>query len=123
MVWLMVAVGGAAGSVARYGVQRLAISYIGPGTVLGTLAVNLTGSFLLGFLATLILARFSMPTDQRLFITVGLLGGYTTFSTLSFETITLLEDGEAWRAIWTLAGNVFIGLAVAYLGILAARAL
>jgi CrcB protein len=118
----MVAVGGAAGSVIRYGVQRLAIHYVGPATILGTLSVNVTGSFALGFVVTLILERIAVSADVRTLVTVGFLGGYTTFSTLSFETVQLLDNGEYWRASWSLMANVVLGLGVAYMGVLLARA-
>ena len=122
MIWLMVAVGGAAGSVIRYGVQRLAMHFGAQGTVLATLSVNVTGSFALGFVLTLILERISVSPDVRMLVTVGFLGGYTTFSTLSYETVQLLDNGEIWRASWSLLANVVLGLAVAYMGVLLARA-
>ena len=123
MAWLMVAVGGGLGSVLRYGAQRIAANYAGPETVMGTLAVNLAGSFILGFLITLLLVRFPVSTEVRIFLTVGLLGGFTTFSTLSYQTVQLLETNSPIAAIGSLAANVILGLALAYAGILVARAI
>ena len=123
MAWLMVAVGGGMGSVLRYGAQRIAANYAGPETVMGTLAVNLVGSFILGFLMTLLLVRFPVSADVRIFLTVGLLGGFTTFSTLSYQTVQLLETNSPIAAVGSLAANVILGLAVAYAGILLARAI
>ena len=123
MAWLMVAVGGGLGSVLRYGAQRIAANYAGPETVMGTLAVNLAGSFILGFLMTLLLVRFPVSTEVRIFLTVGLLGGFTTFSTLSYQTVQLLETNSPIAAIGSLAANVILGLALAYAGILVARAI
>ena len=123
MAWLMVAVGGGLGSVLRYGAQRIAANYAGPETVMGTLAVNLAGSFILGFLMTLLLVRFPVSTEVRIFLTVGLLGGFTTFSTLSYQTVQLLETNSPIAAIGSLAANVILGLALAYAGILLARAI
>ena len=123
MAWLMVAVGGGLGSVLRYGAQRIAANYAGPETVMGTLAVNLAGSFILGFLMTLLLVRFPVSTEVRIFLTVGLLGGFTTFSTLSYQTVQLLETNSPIVAIGSLAANVILGLALAYAGILVARAI
>lgn len=123
MTWLLVALGGAAGSVMRYGVQRVAVNYAGADTVLGTLAVNLTGSFALGFLATLFLVRFSVPDEVRNFLTVGLLGGFTTFSALSYQTVYLMDRGIVWPALAALLANVVLGLAVAILGVGLARSL
>ena len=124
MVWLLVAIGGAAGSVLRYGVGRLAAHYLGADTILGTFAVNIAGSFALGLLATLFLARSPLlPPELRAMATVGLLGGFTTFSTLAYDGVRLLADGEYGRAGAMLAGNIIIGLAAAYLGMLTGRAL
>ena len=123
MNWLMVAMGGAAGSVFRYGAHRVAVNYAGADTVLGTLAVNLTGSFILGFLATILMGRFAVPDEVRNFLTVGLLGGFTTFSALSYQTVYLLDKGVVWPALAGLSGNVILGLAVAYLGVVLAGAL
>ena len=122
MVWLMVALGGAVGSVLRYGAGRLAVSYFGPSTVLDTFFVNVTGSFALGVFVALTLERVSVPTEYRGLVAVGLLGGYTTFSTLSVEAMRLAESGEVLKAGVSVAGNIAIGLLAAYLGILAARA-
>ena len=122
MVWLMVALGGAVGSVMRYGAGRLAVSYFGPSTVLDTFFVNVTGSFALGVFIALTLERVSVPTEYRGLVAIGLLGGYTTFSTLSVEAIRLAESGEVLRAGLSVAGSVAVGLLAAYLGILAARA-
>ena len=122
MVWFMVALGGAAGSVLRYGAGRMAVNFFGPSTVLDTLFVNVTGSFALGVFITLTLERVSVPSEYRGLIAIGLLGGYTTFSTLSVEAMRLAESGEVLKAGLSVAGSVVVGLVAAYLGILAARA-
>ncbi len=122
MVWLLVALGGAVGSVLRYGVHRLAAHYWGADTVMGSLAVNVAGSFALGFLATVFIERSGLPIELRAMVTVGLLGGFTTFSTLAYDGVRLLSAGEYWRAGASLAANVVIGLTAAWLGVLAARA-
>ena len=121
MTWLMVALGGAVGSVLRYGVGRLAITFFGSSTVVDTLFVNVSGSFALGLFMTLALERVAVPVEYRVLVAVGLLGGFTTFSTLSFETVQLAQSGEALRAGLSVASNVGLGLAAAYLGILAGR--
>ena len=122
MIWILVAAGGAAGAVLRYGVNRLAAHYLGADTVMGTLAVNVAGSFALGFLATMFIERSGLPVELRVMATVGLLGGFTTFSTLAYDGVRLLDGGEYWRAGVSMAANVVIGLAAAWLGVLAARA-
>ena len=122
MIWLLVALGGAAGSVLRYGANRVAAHYLGPDTVVGIFAVNVVGSFALGFLATVFVQKSGIPVELRAMATVGLLGGFTTFSTLAFDAVRLLSGGEYARAGISLAANVFIGLAAAWLGVIAARA-
>ena len=123
MIWVLVALGGGVGSVLRYGVGRLSVHYLGPASVWGTFLVNVTGSFLLGLFIALSLERLTIPVQVRALIAVGLLGGYTTFSTLSLESIQLLESGELLRAVSSLVGNLALGLAAAYLGLLLGRAL
>ncbi len=125
MIWLAVALGGAAGSVLRYGAGRLAINYFGPTTVMATFAVNVSGSFALGFFYALAAERISLAGETqaliRALIGIGLIGGYTTFSTFSFETMRLLESGELSRAAASVLGNLLLGLSAAYLGMLVAR--
>ena len=122
MTYLLVALGGAAGSLLRYGIGRLTIHYWGTGTVVGTFIVNITGSFALGFFLGWALQRNDLPAEVRAMIAIGLLGGYTTFSTLSYDAVRLLESGEALRAAVNIGGNLVIGLAAAWLGIVAGRA-
>lgn len=122
MIWLLVAIGGAAGSVLRYGANRVAAHYLGPDTVVGIFAVNVVGSFALGFLATLFIQRTGIPAEYRLMATVGILGGFTTFSTLAYDGVRLLSGGEYMRAGISLAANLLVGLAAAWLGVMAARA-
>lgn len=122
MIWLMVAAGGAAGSVLRFAVGRLAIQLLGTGTVWGTLFVNVTGSFALGFFLAYALQRGELSADLRAMVAIGLLGGYTTFSTLSYDTIRLLESGDLARAGINILASLALGLAAAYLGIIAGRA-
>ena len=123
MAWLLVALGGAGGSVLRYGVGRLAASYLGPTTVMGTFIVNVSGSFLLGLFIALALEKASLSGNLRALVAVGFLGGYTTFSTLSLESVRLVEDGELVRAAASILGNLVLGLAAAYIGLLLGRAL
>ena len=116
----MVALGGAIGSVLRYGVGRLALIYLDQPTVLATMVVNVSGSFALGLFGTLALEK-AIPVELRNFVAVGVLGGYTTFSTLSFEAVLLADSGDIIKAGASMAGNVALGLLMAYLGVLAAR--
>lgn len=122
MTWLLVALGGAGGSVLRYGVGRIAVAYLGPSTVMGTFFVNVTGSLVLGLLVGLALEHTPLPLHLRSLLAIGFLGGFTTFSTLSLESIRLVEDGEVMKAGLSVLGNVFLGLAAAYMGLLLGRA-
>jgi CrcB protein len=105
--YLLVALGGAVGSVARYGIGRLMIGPV-ERTLFPwhTLAVNLIGCLLIGYLNGLIDDRIIRP-EYRLLLVVGLLGGFTTFSSFGWETMVLIKDGHAGRAIaYVLASNV-----------------
>ena len=121
-VWF-VALGSAAGGVVRYllagAVQRAAG---GPFPV-GTLLVNVTGSFLLGFLLRYTLAVPAVTPELRLGLTAGFCGGYTTFSTFSAETMTLVESGDYRRAALYATSSVVVSVLAAALGFAAARAL
>ncbi len=121
MIWILVAIGGGAGSVLRYGANRLAIYYLGADTVVGTFAVNISGSFALGLLASIFLARSDLSIELRAMLTVGLLGGFTTFSTLAYDGVRLLSGGEYVRAGTMIAANIIIGLVAAYLGLWTGR--
>ena len=105
----------------RYGVGRLAATYLGSPTLLDTFFVNVSGSFALGVFLTIALERAAVPVEIRGLIAVGLLGGYTTFSTLTFEAVRVAESGEVLKAGLSIAGNMVTGLLAAYLGVLAAR--
>jgi CrcB protein len=113
MLWY-IAVGSAIGGVGRYLlgglVQRLAAGTF-PG---GTLFVNITGSFLLGLILRYAVDTPAVTPEVRALLTVGLCGGYTTFSTFSYETVALLEDGQWGRA----AAYVGLSLGVALIGVL-----
>ncbi len=114
--WVWVALGGAAGSVLRYGVGGAVQRWSGSGWPLGTLAVNIAGSFIIGWLAQLILARGIMPPQARLFVMAGLLGGFTTFSTFSLETLRLIQQGGWAPAAANIALSVVGGLIAAWAG-------
>ena len=114
---LLVAFGGALGSVLRWSVTaamaRLSRDAAFPW---GTLAVNLAGSCAIGFVLTLAFERSAVPPAARLFIVTGLLGGFTTFSAFSWEALVLLRDGHALAAAGYAGGSVLGGLAAAVRG-------
>ncbi len=109
-----IALGGAAGSVFRYVLNR----WIGQpdGLPLGILVVNLGGTLVLGLVATLFLERLGVSDNLRLAITVGLLGGFTTFSTVWLDTLHLLNGGRWAWALGNLLVSAVGGLAAAWLG-------
>lgn len=116
---LAVGVGGSLGALARMGVAAASRALFGAGFPVGTMIINLTGSFLLGwFLARV--ARGVVVSDVILWgFTVGFLGAYTTFSTFMFESDALVRQGAPGRAALNLVGSVVLGLAAVRLGVLA----
>ncbi len=117
---LAIAFGGAVGSVARYGMTQWVVQATGPGAW-GTFVVNVTGSFVLGVVAGLAEQR-GMDPVLRAGLTVGVLGGYTTFSTLMYESARQIEARGFAQAAFNLTGSVAIGLAAVALGLALARA-
>jgi CrcB protein len=117
-----VAVAGALGALARYGVGA-AINHRFTNFPWGTLVVNITGSSLLGLLFVVLTERSTASAALRSALTIGFVGAYTTFSTFSFETVRLLEDGALGYAAWNVLASVMIGLGAAWLGIATGRVL
>ena len=112
----LVFLGGGIGSVCRYAMATtLQKNFPGPFPV-GTFFVNLVGCFAVGLVGTLGLERAALSPEARVFILVGLLGGFTTFSSFAWETLGLLSVRDALRAALYVAGSVFCGLIGAYLG-------
>ncbi|MDH4248915.1 MAG: fluoride efflux transporter CrcB [Deltaproteobacteria bacterium] len=123
MAYLMVALGGAIGAVLRYGLSGWIHSAGGFLFPAGTLAVNVLGSFIIGLILHLGTGRFLLTPDTRLFLTTGLCGGLTTFSTFSWETLRLLE-GQQWGAAGAnVTLNVVLCLAATSAGVMTARML
>jgi fluoride exporter len=107
---IAVAVGGSIGSVARYLVGIGSGKLFGINFPWGTLITNVTGSFLIGLFVNLFAARWDLPQAVRIFLTVGICGGYTTFSTFSLDTVYLMERGEAFYAGAYMAGSVVLSV-------------
>ena len=114
---LLVALGGAFGSVSRYllgtWVQSASKSIDFP---YGTLTVNLIGCFVIGFLSQLAETRGVFTSESRALVFVGVLGGFTTFSSFGNDTINLLRDGETFNALANVGANVILGLLLVWLG-------
>lgn len=122
MPYLLVGLGGFIGANVRYALSSWVGNRVDARFPLGTFLINVSGSFLLGFLAAFIAQRAVPNADAlRLALGVGLLGGYTTFSTFEFETHALFEDGVWLTALANIVLSVFAGLVAVRLGIVAAR--
>ena len=118
-----VGLGSALGGIARYLVSAFIQHRSGSEFPLGTLVVNLTGSLLMGFLVRWALATPEITADARALLTTGFCGGYTTFSTYSFETMALVEDGDYRRAALYAIASVVLALLGTTVGFSAARQL
>jgi CrcB protein len=118
---LYVALGSAIGGVSRYLLGGLVQRMLDTTFPAGTLLVNVTGSFLLGAIIRYALETPSLTPEVRAFLTIGFCGGYTTFSTFSYETMALLEDGEWARAGVYITASVILSLIATFLGLALAR--
>lgn len=117
---LFIAIGGSAGALSRYGLSKLIHISLNTSFPVGTLIINLTGSFLIGFFFELFEQTVIDPSLRGL-ITIGFLGAFTTFSTYSIETINLLRDGEMKQAAANILISNIAGIALAVLGIYLCR--
>jgi CrcB protein len=120
MLWY-IAVGSAFGGVSRYLVGGVLQRSAGADFPVGTLVINVTGSFLLGLFLRYAMDTPTLTPEWRAFLTIGFCGGYTTFSTFSYETVALLEDGQWSRAAAYVGLSLGLALAATLLGFAAAR--
>ncbi len=118
---LLIMLGGALGSLARYGVGLGVAQLFGSTFPLGTVLINISGSFVLGVLISLD-GPMAISSGTRLFLATGFCGAYTTFSTFSLETLNLMEKGSYGLALVYLLGNLVGGLMAAWAGFVLARA-
>jgi fluoride exporter len=116
----MVLAGGAAGSLARFVVGTAIIARTGGRFPFATVIINISGSFLIGLLMTLFTERLRPHPNWRLLLVVGFLGGYTTFSSFEWETMSLVKDGARWLGLLNAIGSVTVGYAAVWLGALVA---
>ena len=120
---VFIGLGGFAGAIARYLVDGWATG-LGRGTFpWGTLAVNLSGSLLIGILFALMVERAAIASEWRGPLMIGFIGSYTTFSTLMLESWTLVEEGDIAHMLFNLAGSVVIGMIAVVAGLALGRAL
>ena len=121
--WFLLLLGGLVGTAGRYVLSGAVYRWLGTPFPYGTLAVNLAGCLVIGFLATLAEDKFLLTSEMRLFWMVGLLGAFTTFSTLIYESWRLIQDGEMLLAGVNLLGSLALGLLALWIGHLAASLL
>jgi CrcB protein len=123
MAYIWIGIGGFAGANARYLVGTWITRRAGIGFPVGTLLVNITGALLIGFVLTALSDRVIVDPVWRRLLVIGFLGGYTTFSSYAYETLSLLEQGDWYRALLDVLANNGIGLFACYAGIVASRLL
>lgn len=117
MTYVLIGLGGFLGANARYALSVWAAGRFGTAFPYGTLIINISGSFLMGIVLTLIASRFPGAANARLLMATGFLGAYTTFSTFAYETLALLRQRD-WRGgLLNYVGSVMLGAAAAALGI------
>lgn len=120
---LLAGVGGFIGSILRYWLSGIAQRWVTDGFPLGTLTVNVLGCLVIGAFWSLVEYRQLFHPEIRVFVTVGILGGFTTFSAFGYETFVLLRDGEYLPAVTNVTANVLFCLAAVAIGWIAAKAL
>lgn len=118
--YFVVLAGAGLGGLARYVAGTWIMAKYGGRFPLGTFVINISGAFLIGVLMTLFTERFHPHPNWRLFLVVGILGGYTTFSSFEYETFRAIEDGERWLGLLYVAGSVVLGYLGVWIGTLLA---
>lgn len=114
--YMVVLVGAGLGGLARYALGTWIMAKSGGRFPWGTFAINISGAFLIGLLMTLLIERWQVHSHWRLFLVVGVLGGYTTFSSFEYETLQTVRDGERWMGLLYVTGSVLLGYAAVWLG-------
>ena len=118
MKWCLLFLAGGVGTIMRHVLSGFIYQLLGLRFPYGTLVINLLGCFIIGFLAAAAESRLLLSANMRLFLMVGLIGAFTTFSTFIFETVNLMKDGQMLLAFTNVFLSVLIGCAVFYLGVL-----
>lgn len=123
MRYLVISLGGVLGANARYLLGNWVAARYGTSFPYGTMLINVSGSFVIGFFLVLITERFVVHPNWRLFFAVGFLGAYTTFSTFSFESVALMQGGSWLLGLANIVGSVVLGLVAVLTGMALARLL
>ena len=123
MKWFSLCVGSLAGGVSRYILAGFVYKYLGSNFPFGTLVVNLSGCFLIGFLNVLAVEKFLLNPNTRVLLIAGFCGAFTTFSTLILETVNLFKDGELMKSLLNGVGSLLLGITLFYLGQITAKML
>jgi CrcB protein len=123
MKYLMVGLGGFFGSVLRFWLGSFIGGRLGARFPYGTFVINVTGSFLVGMVVTILATRAHWNPNWRYLIPIGFIGGYTTFSTFEYETFRLFQDGRPLPAILNVTLSVVLGFAGVWAGVVAGRAI
>lgn len=117
MSFLLVFIGSGIGGMARHGVGLLALKWFGPNFPVGTLFINIVGSLLIGVVAEYWALKSGLPQPARLFLTTGIIGGFTTFSAFSLETALLWERGQPLIAAAYVAASVVLAIGALFFGL------
>ena len=120
---LLVGFGGVFGSIARYWMSKLNLTWDFHSIPMGTLAVNIIGSFLIGFMLGIFMNSNLLHTNLKLFLVVGFCGGFTTFSSFTNENFLLLQNGQYLTALIYIGGSIIIGILAVFAGFLIANQL
>jgi CrcB protein len=123
MGFIVVFLGGGFGAALRHGINLAAVQLVGRSFPYGTMFINVTGSLVMGMIAEYFALKVHLPRTWLLFLTTGVLGGYTTFSTFSLETVLLYERGEIWAAGLYVLGSVILAISGLFAGLAIVRAL
>ena len=123
IVWIAIALGGAIGAMARHAVSRIFMQLFGPNFPWGTLCVNIVGSFAMGIIIAWFATREFTTPALRAFLTVGILGAFTTFSTFSLDVVTLYRDRTIIDAGGYLVASVVLSILGLLLGLMLGRQL
>ena len=119
----MVGIGGFIGAIARFALGSYIGNRMGSRFPYGTFVINISGSFLIGLILTMLAQRFDLSPNWRYLIPIGFIGAYTTFSTFEYETLRTVQDGQILMAFANVSLSVIVGFAAVWLGVVAGRVL